>query len=117
MGQPVRQRWESQPIPQGLRIGQHQLRSERQTKFGRGISVMCSVFSKVRREHILKDKVCIFQVRREHILKDKVCIFQVRMEHILTLNVIICLKRKKWLRHRNYIYKISVPHYNTHRRV
>ena len=41
---------------------------------------MCSVFSKVRREHILKDKVCIFQVR---------------MEHILTLNVIICLKKQK----------------------
>ena len=110
MGQPVRQRWESQPIPQRLRIGQHPLQSERPNLAEKLVLCILCIFQvkmehilkdklcifQVKMKHILKDKLCIFQVKMEHISKDKLCIFQVKMEHILTLKLIICLKRTIW---------------------
>ena len=101
MGQPVRQRWESQPIPQGLRIGQHPLQSERPDPAEK--LVLCVLY-------FPSEDGTSFKGQTLYFLIEDGTYFNLKCDRTFK-------KKKKWLRHCNSVYKISVTRYNTHRRV
>ena len=81
----------------------------------------------------LKDELYIFQVKTEHLFKGQTLYFPSEDGTSFKGQTLYFLsedgtyfnlkcdrtfkKKKKWSRHRNSVYKISVTHYNTHRRV